>query len=85
MKINNIDILITKVEIKEKKERKEKYLYINFLDMMTGDLFEVIEKDLEYLSKVKPMQKYKVNLSLSSSKYGLKLELEEIKEDKGAI
>ena len=85
MKINNIDILITKVEIKEKKESKEKYLYINFLDLATGDLFEVIEKDLEYLSKVKPMQKYKVNLMLSSSKYGLKLELEEIKEDKGAI
>lgn len=85
MKINNIDILITKVEIKEKKESKEKYLYINFLDMMTGDLFELIEKDLEYLSKVKPMQKYKVNLSLGSNKYGLKLEIDEIKEDKGAI
>ena len=85
MKINNIDILITKVEIKEKKESKEKYLYINFLDMMTGDLFEVIEKDLEYLSKIKPMQKYKVNLNLGSNKYGLKLEIDEIKEDKGGI
>lgn len=85
MKLNNIDILITKVEIKEKKESKEKYLFINFLDLATGDLFEVIEKDLEYLSKIKPMEKYKVNLSLSSSKYGLKLELEEIKEDKGGI
>lgn len=85
MKLNNIDILITKVEIKEKKESKEKYLYINFIDMVTGDLFEIIEKDLEYLSKIKPMQKYIIDLNLSSNKYGLKLEIEEIKESIGSI
>lgn len=85
MRINNIDVLITKIDIKEKKDSKEKYLMVSFLDMATGDVFEVLEKDLEYLSKIKQMEKYKVDLNLSSSKYGLKLELVEIKENKGSI
>ena len=84
MRINNIDVLITKIDVKEKKDSKEKYLMISFLDMSTGDVFEVLEKDLEYLSKINQMQKYKVDLNLSS-KYGLKLELVEIKENKGSI
>lgn len=85
MRINNIEVLITKIDVKEKKDSKEKYLMISFLDMATGDVFEVLEKDLEYLSKIKQMEKYKVDLNLSSSKYGLKLELVEVKESKGAI
>ncbi|MBW4863035.1 MAG: hypothetical protein KZY55_08250 [Paeniclostridium sp.] len=85
MRINNIDVLITKIDIKEKKDSKEKYLMISFLDMATGDVFEVLEKDLDYLSKIKQMQKYKIDLELSSSKYGLKLEIAEVKENKGSI
>lgn len=85
MKINNIDVLITKTDIKEKKDSKEKYLMISFLDMATGDVFEILEKDLEYLSKINQMQKYKIDLNLSSSKYGLRIELVEVKECKGAI
>lgn len=85
MRINNIDVLITKIDVKEKKDSKEKYLMISFLDMATGDVFEVLEKDLEYLSKINQMQKYKVDLNLSSSKYGLKLEIVEVKENKGSI
>lgn len=85
MKINNIEVLITKIDVKERKDNKEKYLMISFLDMETGDVFDVLEKDLEYLNKIKQMQKYKVDLNLSSSKYGLKLELVEVKEGKGSI
>ena len=85
MKINDVNILVNKLEIKEKKDSKEKYLMINFIDMQTGDLFEVVEKDLDYLSKIKQMQIYKVDLNLLSNKYGLKLEIDEIKEDKGGI
>lgn len=85
MRINNIDVLITKIDVKEKKDSKEKYLMVSFLDMATGDVFEVLEKDLEYLSKINQMQKYKVDLNLSSSKYGLKLEVAEVKESKGSI
>ena len=85
MKINNIEVLITKIDVKERKDNKEKYLMISFLDMEMGDVFDVLERDLEYLNKIKQMQKYKVDLNLSSNKYGLKLELIEIKESKGNI
>ena len=85
MKINDVNIFVNKIEIKEKKDSKDKYLYISFIDLQTGDLFEVIEKDLEYLSKLKQMQKYIIDLNLSSNKYGLKLEIEEIKESIGSI
>lgn len=85
MKIANIDVLATKIEVKEKKDSKEKYLMISLLDMSSGDVFELLEKDIEYLSKISAMQRYIVDLNLSSSKYGLKLELLGVKDDKGAI
>lgn len=85
MKINNIDVLVTKIEIKEKRDSKEKYLMVGLLDIATGDVFDVLEKDLEYLSKLKQMQKYTIDLNLKSSKYGLKLELAEVGEHLGSI
>lgn len=85
MKINNIDVLVTKIEIKEKKESKEKYLMINFLDLASGDLFEVLERDIEYIGKLRQMIKYNLDLKLTSTKYGLKLEIVDVKEEVGSI
>lgn len=85
MLINNIDVLVTKLDIKEKKDSKEKYLMISLLDMASGDIFEILEKDLDYLSKLKQMQKYNIDLNLTSNKYGLKLELAEVGEHLGSI
>lgn len=85
MKINDVNILVNKIEIKEKKDNKEKYLYISFIDMQNGDVFEVIEKDLSCLSKLQQMQKYIIDLNLSCNKYGLRLEIEDIKENTGSI
>lgn len=85
MKLNNVTVLITKVDARKKKDSEEQYLVISFLDLETGDVFEIIERDMEYLSKIKQMQKYIVDLNLASTKYGLKLELVEIKECKGTL
>lgn len=84
MKINGIDMLCTKMDIKENKEGN-KYLMISLLDLVSGDNFDILSKDIELLSKLKPMTKVKVNLNLSSSKYGLKLEIADILEDLGSI
>lgn len=84
MKINGIDMLCTKVEVKENKEGN-KYLMISLLDLVSGDNFDILSKDIELLSKLRPMTKVKVNLNLSSSKYGLKLEIADILEDLGSI
>lgn len=84
MKINGIDMLCTKVEVKENKEGN-KYLMISLLDLLSGDTFDILSKEIELLSKLKPMTKVKVNLNLSSSKYGLKLEIADFLEEIGGI
>lgn len=84
MKLNNIDVLITKVEIKENKEGKG-YLIISLLDLVSGDNFQIINKELELLGKLKPMTKFKIDFDLTSTKYGLKLDIDKIIEEKGNI
>ena len=84
MKINKIDMLCTKIEVKENKEGN-KYLMISLLDLLSGDTFDILSKDIELLSKLKPMTKVKCNLNLSSSKYSLKLEIADVLEDLGSI
>lgn len=84
MKINKVDVLVTKIEVKENKDN-QKYLMINLLDLGSGDNFDIISKEIELLSQLKPMTKAKVNLNLSSNKYGLKLDLIEVIEVLGGI
>lgn len=84
MKINKIDVLVTKVELKQNKEGKA-YLIIEFLDLEDGSSYQLIEKDIELMKSLKHMTKYKVDLKLSSNKYGLKLEIVKIIEELGAI
>ena len=84
MKINKTEVIITKLELK-KNSKGEAYLTIDFLDMETGDGFNVISKNIELMSKVKQMCKYVINLNLTSSKYGLRLEIVSIEEELGAI
>ena len=84
MKINKAEVIITKLELK-KNSKGEAYLTIDFLDIETGDGFNVISKNIELMSKVKQMCKYVINLNLTSSKYGLKLDIVSIEEELGAI
>jgi hypothetical protein len=84
MKIKNIDVLVTKVEVKENKESKG-YLIINLVDLASGDNFQLINKELELLGKLKPMTKFRIDFDLTSSKYGLKLDIDKIVEEKGNI
>ena len=84
MKINKIDVLCTKVDLK-KNSKGEAYLSIDLLDLSSGDNFNIISKDIELMQKLQQMKKYKVNLNLSSSKYGLRLELLNMVEELGCI
>ena len=85
MIIKKVDMLCTKVDVKEKKDTKEQYLMISILDLNSGDIFDVLEKDLEVMKNIVPMTKYKVDLRLSSSKYGLSLAIENIGDNLGGI
>lgn len=83
MKINDITVLITKVEPRKNKEGAD-YIALSFLDLGSGDNFDIVSKDIE-LIKLKPMTKYKVNLNLSNSKYGMRLEFDNVNEEIGGI
>lgn len=85
MLIKKLDMLCTKVDIKEKKDTKEQYLMISLLDLGSGDVFDILEKDLEVMKNIIPMNKYKLDLRLSSSKYGLSLAIENIGDNLGGI
>ena len=77
MLIKNVNMLITKVEVKENKDRVQ-YIFLNLVDKSSGDMFEIVEKDLTLLGSLKPFTDIKVNLNLTNSKYGLMLKLDSI-------
>ncbi|XZL20582.1 hypothetical protein ACSW9U_16535 (plasmid) [Clostridium perfringens] len=85
MLLKKLDMLCTKIEVKEKKDSKEQYLMISLLDLGSGDVFDILEKDMEILKRITAMTKYKVDLKLSSSKYGLNLAIENIGDILGVI
>ena len=70
-------IMILKIEPKTSKDGSD-YLSISFADS-NGDTFIVITKNMEYTS-LQAFNKYDVILSLISTKYGLKLSIDHIKE-----
>ncbi|WP_297995379.1 hypothetical protein [uncultured Clostridium sp.] len=84
MKLNNVDVLCTKIEAKTNKDGGN-YLLIDLLDIVSGDSFNIMSKNIEFMSKLKSMTKYKVTLNLTSNRYGLKLDLESINEELGSI
>ena len=76
MLIKDKEFMILKIEPKENKD-KVPYLMIDLADTETGDTFNILSKDMELL-KLQPFNKYTVDLNLTSSKYGLKLEIKSI-------
>ncbi|WP_195951526.1 hypothetical protein [Clostridium saudiense] len=84
MKIKNLEVLCTKIEAKTNKDGGN-YLLIDLLDIGSGDSFNIMSKNIELMQKLKSMTKYIVTLNLTSSRYGLRLDLEEVGEDLGSI
>ena len=70
-------ILILKIDPKTSKDGSD-YLSISFADT-NGDTFTIITKNMEFTS-LQAFNKYQAILNLISTKYGLKLSLENINE-----
>jgi len=84
MKLKDIEMLCTKVDLKTNKEGVA-YLIITLLSLKDGTSFEVMEKNIEYMQKLQPMQKYVLTLDLQSSKYGLRMGLDSVGKELGGI
>ena len=50
MKLNNIEMLVSKVEIRKNK-KDEAYILIDMLDLATGDNFQIFDKNIELMQK----------------------------------
>lgn len=84
MKLNKINMLCSKIELK-KNSKGEAYLLIDLLELGSGDNFQIMSKEIELMSKLKPMMKYKLDLNITSNKYGIMMELSNILEELGSI
>ena len=85
MKANNIEILISSVEVKKNSKTNLDYLMLGILTLDDGTNFNIIEKDMNKQGLLKPMNKYKVNLKISSSQYGINVAIEDVLKDEGNI
>lgn len=84
MKLENVNVLIIKAELKKGKNNKG-YIAVDFLDIETADNFTIYSQNLELMKSLKKMTKYNVNLDLKKGKNGLVLMLDAINQELGAI
>lgn len=85
MLVKNIDILVSSVEEKVNNNTKLPYLAIGIMTLDDGSNFNVLERDSEKFGLYQPMQKYRVNLKVSSSQYGINVSIEDVLKDLGSI
>lgn len=76
MKINTITCLISSKEEKINKNTNLPYWSVGIVTLDgDGTALNISVKEKDIAEKLKPMFKYNLNLSLSSSQYGIKVEL----------
>lgn len=77
MKIET-NILILKIEPKTNKDNQD-YLMISFADIVDGNTYNVICKDMSYAS-LKSFGQYTAKFTLNNSRYGLNLAVDSIEQ-----
>ena len=85
MLVKNVDILVSSVEEKVNNNTNLPYLAIKILTLPDGDNFSVLERDTEKFGMFKAMEKYKVNLKITSNQYGISVAIENVLKDLGNI
>lgn len=85
MYVKNVEILVSSVEVRKNSKTNLDYLMLGILTLDDGTNFSIIEKDMNKQGLLKPMNKYKVNLKISSSQYGINVAIEDVLKDEGNI
>ena len=88
MKINNVNVLITAIDKKENQNTHLPYWPISLVTLDgEGTAITINVKSQDVAEMFTPMKMYYVNLSLSNSQYGMRLEFTDIPISKelGAI
>ena len=78
--------LVMKTELRQsKKENGSAYLLVDLLELNSGTIFNIVDKNVEDMNKLKQMTKYEIDLDLTSSRYGLQLSIANIGKEYGGI
>ena len=80
MLINKVKVLVLSVEIKEKKDDHSKYAMVGMSTVDDGKVFNISVQEKELYSVLTPFTPATVNLSLTDSKYGLRLAMVSVSE-----
>ena len=85
MLVKNVDILVSSVEEKVNNNTKLPYLAIGIMTLDDGTNFNVLERNTEKFGLYQPMEKYKVDLKITSNQYGISVAIESVLKDLGNI
>ena len=85
MKVQKKDLLVTGVTLTKSKKTNEPYLLISLMDFEDGSAYSLMEKNLEIMQKVVAGEKWKLNLKVSGTKYGVRLEITDYLEKVGQV
>lgn len=81
----NIEILVTKVDKKRNSKTNLDYLSIGIVTLDDGSTFNVMERDEDKFGQYCPMCKYKADLVISSSQYGINISISNLSDPEGSI
>ena len=85
MLVKNMDILVSSIEEKVNNNTKLPYLAIGIMTLDDGTNFNVLERNTEKFGLYQPMEKYKVDLKITSNQYGISVAIESVLKDLGNI
>ena len=84
MIIKDKEILVTKVE-RKKNSKNINYLSVGIVTLDDGSNFTVMEKDEERFGQYCAMCKYKADLVISNSQYGINISISDLSDPEGSI
>lgn len=84
MLVKNIEILVSSIEMR-KNSKNVDYMSLGVVTLDDGTTFNVLEKDMNKQGLLKPMNRYRVNMKISSSQYGINVSIEDVLKDEGSI
>lgn len=84
MLVKNIEILVSSIEMR-KNSKNVDYMSLGVVTLDDGTTFNVLEKDMNKQGLLKPMNRYRVNMKVSSSQYGINISIEDVLKDEGSI
>lgn len=81
----DVDVLVSKITRKRNSKTNLDYLALSIGTLDDGSVFNVLERNEDNFKLYEPMEKYNVDMSITSSQYGVSVGIDNINASKGNI